>query len=720
MTTLWRNLSIRSKLMAMLLLASLIGAGAIIAIGFRTGEEAMSEQVRERLTVVRAAKAFEIQEYFRDIAADILIEAGNATTLEAAAAFDETFERLADVDTLDCSRALNAWYEGYVDRMAARIDVRRDISTFYPRTQAGCYLQTRYVVGEGPAGRPLDDPTAYGAAHERYHDWYEGFREALDLYDVFLISPEGTVLYTATKEADFATSLTFGPYRTSGLAELYRRVRENADLAETQFVDFTDYRPSYGLPAAFAGAPIVRDGAFLGVLAVQLSIDRINEIMTYGGEWVSSGLGATGETILVGEDRRLRSVTRGFLTDSAAFVRRMSDQMPAPRYEALLRRGPLLNVEANGPNIAAAARGQTGMTTQAGYHGEDVLTAYAPLELPGGLRWAITAQMDADEAYAAVGQFGRRMILGLCAIVILVVLLALLFSRVFMRPIDRLTAGAERVAAGDTTAQVDVDTRDEIGHFTDVFNQMVVGIEAQKAEIAAQARTNESILTAKFPPAVAERYRNGETAIVDAFDDVTVLFADLRRTEQLSELAPEKGLDLLNTIVRGFNQSAERLGMEIIRPMADGYLAVCDMNAPRLDNTRRALEMALEMHAHLQQINAANRLGLTMAIGIEHGSVSAGVIPESTSAYDVWGRAVDVTQRIAAIPDDDITGVGPAVVGLVGERYRFGPGPTLHMSTGEDIAVALLLGGGEADDSGTGGDAAPERRRNRPAIRTEA
>ena len=88
-TFLWRNLSIRSKPMATLLLARLIGAGAIIAIGFRTGEEAMSEQVRERRTVVRAAKAFEIQEYFRDIAADILTEAGNATILAPPAREDD-------------------------------------------------------------------------------------------------------------------------------------------------------------------------------------------------------------------------------------------------------------------------------------------------------------------------------------------------------------------------------------------------------------------------------------------------------------------------------------------------------------------------------------------------------------------------------------------------------------------------------------------------------
>ena len=123
-----------------------------------------------------------------------------------------------------------------------------------------------------------------------------------------------------------------------------------------------------------------------------------------------------------------------------------------------------------------------------------------------------------------------------------------------------------------------------------------------------------------------------------------------------------------------------------------------DMNSPRLDNTRRALDMALEVLADVREINKRHKLGLTICIGIEHGSVCAGIIRESTSAYDVWGRAVDVVQRIAAIPDDDIIGVGPGVVDLVGDRYRFADGPRLHMATGEKLPVSLLLGRSDAAD----------------------
>ena len=730
MNTLWRNLSIRSKLMAMLLLASLIGAGSIIVIGFYTGQEAMSEQVRERLTAVRSAKSFEIESYMENVADEVVVLSDNSATRDALREFSAAFATIQENDTIDCGRELSRYYEDFLGELNERIEARQEVSTFYPRTAGGCFLQTQYTVRNPMAANrraDLDaapgDRTVYADVHREHNAWLRAFKRDFGFYDAFLVDADGTVVYSVAKEVDFATNLVYGPYRNSGLAELFDAVKRNGDLRATQIVDFTNYRPSYGLPAAFAGAPVVEDGAFLGMLAIQLPIDRINDIMNYGGAWAANGLGETGETVLVdADDFTLRSLSRAYLIDSAGFIDRMRDHMLAGDWEAMARRGPLLNLEVRSENIQLAAVGQDSVMTLRGYSGEEVLTAFGPLDLPGGLDWVITAEMDADEAYAAVGRFGRRMFLGLAAIVLATVMLALAFTRVFMKPIEKLTAGAERVKAGDTSTPVDVRTRDEIGRFTEVFNEMVGGIERQKHEIAHQARTNESILTAKFPPSVAERYRNGEENIVDAFDNVTVLFADIRRTEQLSELPPTDSLHVLNAIVRAFNDAAERLGMEIIRPMADGYLCVCDMNSPRLDNTRRALEMSLAMLASLRKINEANGLGLTMAIGIEHGSVSAGVIAESTNAYDVWGRAVDVTQRIAAIPDDNIIGVGPSVVELVGDRYRFLRGPVLHLSTGEDLQVLLLRGVNPdavatAADDDNGRDV--RKRRERAAIRAE-
>ncbi len=55
---------------------------------------------------------------------------------------------------------------------------------------------------------------------------------------------------------------------------------------------------------------------------------------------------------------------------------------------------------------------------------------------------------------------------------IISVMLALLLARTVITPIRQLTAGAERVAAGDFSSKIEVNSRDEIGVLTDTFNDM--------------------------------------------------------------------------------------------------------------------------------------------------------------------------------------------------------------------------------------------------------
>ncbi len=52
------------------------------------------------------------------------------------------------------------------------------------------------------------------------------------------------------------------------------------------------------------------------------------------------------------------------------------------------------------------------------------------------------------------------------------ILLSFLLSKTITTPIQRLTEGAMRVAKGDFSNQIDVDSRDEIGVLTDTFNDM--------------------------------------------------------------------------------------------------------------------------------------------------------------------------------------------------------------------------------------------------------
>ncbi|WP_353570151.1 hypothetical protein [Candidatus Albibeggiatoa sp. nov. BB20] len=79
------------------------------------------------------------------------------------------------------------------------------------------------------------------------------------------------------------------------------------------------YVPLNRVAAAFISSPIFKDNQLIGVLAFQLSIDKINQIMQE-----STGMGETGETLLVGgDDFLLRSNSRFF--DSETILRRKTE-----------------------------------------------------------------------------------------------------------------------------------------------------------------------------------------------------------------------------------------------------------------------------------------------------------------------------------------------------------------------------------------------------------
>ena len=68
------------------------------------------------------------------------------------------------------------------------------------------------------------------------HNSLQAFGKELGFYDVFVIAPDGLVIYSAAREADFQSNLINGPYANSNLAKVFQRSR-----AKTQQVVLEDF-----------------------------------------------------------------------------------------------------------------------------------------------------------------------------------------------------------------------------------------------------------------------------------------------------------------------------------------------------------------------------------------------------------------------------------------------------------------------------------------------
>jgi hypothetical protein len=221
----------------------------------------------------------------------------------------------------------------------------------------------------------FEDGSAYADAHRSIHALARAFVVERGYYDFFLIDPAGNVVYSVEKESDFADSLAREPLLGSGLAKAYRKALEVDEPGEVVFGDFARYAPSYDEPALFAAAPVFEaSGDLLGVMAVQVPTERIQEIMQF-----TEGMGRTGETYLVGADLLMRSDSR------------FSDEPTT------------LEVRIDSETAELALAGETGVAIVDDYRGVPVLSAYGLFEL-GDFEWAVMAEIDRAEVFETVSR----------------------------------------------------------------------------------------------------------------------------------------------------------------------------------------------------------------------------------------------------------------------------------------------------------------------------
>jgi PAS domain S-box-containing protein len=485
-----RNLSLRTKLLGALLGVGLV---ALVATGwqaYRRAETALRQAAINHLTSIREERRRQIESYFGNVRRDALTLAESRDLTGAMAEFMAAY-RDFEAEVARESEDARAAYRTRVERYY-RFDLLRRLQTlepefkadeprrYLPTDNASLMLQALFIADnpnpEGSRDR-LDRPAGggrYAVVHAKFNPFLRSTIRQFGYDDLFLIDHEnGRVVYTVAKQVDFGTSLLSGPYRNTKLGRVFRAARNTIEADFVQLVDFESYTPSLGAPAAFVAAPIFKDGRRLGVVALEIPLDRIDAIMTGAREWQAQGLGQTGEAYLVGSDHRMRSDSRFFLEAPQQYLDKISKRGVPEEALRLMQahRSTVLFQQITTAAATAALRGQAGTSTQLDDRGEQVLASYAPLAIPG-LDWAIVAKLDTVEAFAPVTAL-RRALLGTGAgIAGLVVVIALVLARSLTAPIHRLIVGMGILGRGELSHRLGEGRRDEIGQIATALNRM--------------------------------------------------------------------------------------------------------------------------------------------------------------------------------------------------------------------------------------------------------
>ena len=366
------NIKMKPKLIALFLIAGLF---PILVVGLWSSKQAtqsLMEQSFNQLTSVRGIKKAQIEKYFEERRGDMGVLDDTVQTLRNNAF--QNLDAVHDGRTTQLQRCIELALNS-IDVQASSANVEElwhQLVAYHNRTK---------VQPDGP----YDVTTAeYQQIWSEYGAQIKLFQETFGFYDVFMIcAAHGHVMYSTAKKADLGTNVHTGPYRDSGLNAIWAKTINNR---ERSIVDFSPYAPSNGDPAAFVGVPLFVDNKLRGVMAVQLSPDQINNIMSN-----RSGLGKTGEAYLVGPDHLMRSdsyLNQEHYSLKASFANPDKGRVATEAVEHALA-------------------GQDGQDVITNYNGNQVLSVFAPFKVMD-LTWAIIAEMDVAEAFSPVDDQGQE------------------------------------------------------------------------------------------------------------------------------------------------------------------------------------------------------------------------------------------------------------------------------------------------------------------------
>ena len=183
------------------------------------------------------------------------------------------------------------------------------------------------------------------------------------------------------------------------------------------------------------------------------------------------------------------------------------------------------------------------------------------------------------------------------------------------------------------------------------FAAVYYGFSTERAREALEndGAMSKALLHNVLPVKIAERLKNSTDSITEEFRSVTIIFSDIVGFSAISkEMAPEEMVGFLNSVFSKFDDLADKHGLEKIKTIGDAYMCVGGIPVEREGHAAAGALMAIDMMEAFSALAAEQGESFRLRIGINSGSVVAGIIGKKKYSYDLWGDAVNTASRMAS------------------------------------------------------------------------
>ncbi|WP_419903041.1 PAS-domain containing protein [Kiloniella sp.] len=426
----FQNLRITTKYPVVIVTLALLASVITGFVAYKTTSAELHNSAGKKLSALLETRKKALENYFGLIGEDLRVQVQNPMVIEA-------LENLS-----------SAWHA-----------IEGDRQVYF---QKSYILDNPYPPGQKKKLNRANDLSHYSALHEKYHPVFRKLQEERGYYDIFLFDEHGDLIYTVTKELDFATNLNDGPWSQTNLGRVFRTARDFGLTRNLIIEDFEKYEPSNNIPASFIASPLYDDSLnFMGVLAFQIPIDRLNDVMQ-----VDAGMEKTGEIFIVGKDLLRRSDSR--FSDETLILKEIVDR----------------------ESVHRALKGKSGIASFVNRDGNSVFSAFEPF-IFNDIHWALIAEIDELEILAPIQHMKQTMMVGFVFIAIFVTFFGIFISRSLSRPIIEMTNAMTRLSVRDFSVDLtSSERRDEIGGMEralEVFRENAIARSDAEIQLTEQA-----------------------------------------------------------------------------------------------------------------------------------------------------------------------------------------------------------------------------------------
>ncbi|MCB2185540.1 MAG: HAMP domain-containing protein [Deltaproteobacteria bacterium] len=179
------------------------------------------------------------------------------------------------------------------------------------------------------------------------------------------------------------------------------------------------------------------------------------------------------------------------------------------------------------------------------FQGQEKVAAYAPIPI---MKWSLAVTIPVEE-FGREARLIRERVIQVVGITLVITLLGVsILSYNLLRPVRRLVVATDRLARGDLSQEIKVQSNDELGDLTRSFNRMTTNLAKMQTELV---RSEKLVSLGRLSAGVAHEIRNPLNAMKGAMVHLRQRWSHEPLIEQYTTLVSEE-IDRLNRVVSEF------------------------------------------------------------------------------------------------------------------------------------------------------------------------